>query len=110
MNITVDVYESGTLTTVMVKGEIDAYTSSQLRDVIFPIINNENINLEIDLADVSYMDSTGLGVFVAAFKKVKANGGTFSLTGLSNRLERLFVITGLSDIMDIKGETKGEAE
>ena len=50
----------------------------------------------IDLSEVSYMDSTGLGVFVGVFKALRANEGNLILTGMSDRLKRLFDITGLS--------------
>ena len=56
------------------------------------------------------MDSTGLGVFVGLFKTIKANGGQLYLTGLSERLRRLFDITGLGDIMNINSEVKGGVE
>lgn len=110
MNLTVDVYEAEEKTVIKVVGEIDAYTSPKLNESIYPLSNEAGKNLLIDLTDVTYMDSTGLGVLVAAFKNKKATGGSFALTGLSNRLERLFIITGLSEIMEIKSNLKGEAE
>ena len=61
----------------------------------------------IDLSDVNYMDSTGLGVFVGIFKNVRANNGEFKLIGLSSRLIRLFEITGLADIIDINSKIEG---
>ena len=63
--------------------------------------------LTIDLTDVEYMDSTGLGVFVGLFKAIRANEGQMVLTGLSERLQRLFDITGLADIMEIISEVEG---
>ncbi|MCY8471539.1 anti-sigma factor antagonist RsbV, partial [Bacillus haynesii] len=47
------------------------------------------------LKDVSYMDSTGLGVFVGIYKAVNRTGGSLVLENLSERLIRLFDITGL---------------
>lgn len=54
------------------------------------------------------MDSTGLGIFVAFYKKVTKENASLKLVSLSNRLVRLFEITGLSELMNI--ETDEELE
>ncbi len=53
------------------------------------------------------MDSTGLGVFVGVFKTVSKEGGSLKLENLSDRLVRLFEITGLKDIIDISAKSEG---
>ena len=65
---------------------------------------------EFDLTDVEYMDSTGLGVIVGLFKAIRANARQIDLIGLSERLKRLFDITGLADIMKINNEVEGEVK
>ncbi|HEY9577371.1 MAG TPA: anti-sigma factor antagonist [Pseudobacillus sp.] len=107
MNITIDVKETEQQTKVRIAGEIDAYTAPKFRETVFPYTEKENSNIVIDLSEVSYMDSTGLGVFVGLFKSLNANGGTLQLVGLSERLRRLFDITGLADIMNINSEVEG---
>ncbi|MCI3987284.1 anti-sigma factor antagonist RsbV, partial [Bacillus vallismortis] len=62
---------------------------------------------KICLKHVSYMDSTGLGVFVGIFKTVKQQGGSLKLENLSDRLIRLFEITGQKDIIDISAKSEG---
>jgi anti-sigma B factor antagonist len=64
----------------------------------------------VNLKDVTYLDSTGLGVFVGLFKQLKENNGELKLIQLSNRLNRLFEITGLSNIMNISANSKVEEE
>ena len=44
---------------------------------------------ELDLSEVGYMDSTGLGVFVGFYKAVKANGGHVKITGVNTRLKTI---------------------
>lgn len=110
MNITIDVQDINSKVEVQVKGEIDAYTAPKLRETLFPLSEQENISMVVNLSDVSYMDSTGLGVFVGLFKSVRAHNGEFRLEGLSERLRRLFDITGLADIIDIKSDTEGGLE
>jgi anti-sigma B factor antagonist len=107
MNIKIDMLQNDELVEVQVEGEIDAYTAPKLRESIFPLSEKENIKMFIDLKGVSYMDSTGLGVIVGVFKSVRSNNGELKLTGLSDRLKRLFEITGLTDIMDINSQIEG---
>ncbi|ANU26414.1 anti-sigma factor antagonist [Planococcus versutus] len=106
MNIHVDLTESNNILDGFISGEIDAHTAPVLREKLEHYQNHENLKAELDLSDVNYMDSTGLGVFVAFYKAVNSNGGHVKLKGLSARLKRLFDITGLGDIMDIESAEK----
>ncbi|OES45427.1 anti-sigma factor antagonist [Domibacillus iocasae] len=107
MNISIDVQEQEKQTTIKLAGEIDAYTAPKLRETAFPYTEKEEADIVIDLSGVTYMDSTGLGVFVGLFKSLNANNGTMKLIGLSDRLKRLFDITGLADIMNINSGSEG---
>jgi anti-sigma B factor antagonist len=107
MNMTIDVKDINSTVEVLIKGEIDAYTAPKLRESLFPLSEQEQVSMIVDLTDVSYMDSTGLGVFVGLFKSIKAHNGNLKLVGLSERLHRLFDITGLADIIDINSNSEG---
>ncbi|MBT2759611.1 anti-sigma factor antagonist [Mesobacillus foraminis] len=107
MNISIDVKEKDTAIELTVSGEIDAYTAPKLRETLFPLSEENGVNMVVDLSGVSYMDSTGLGVFVGVFKNVRANDGQFKIVGLSERLQRLFEITGLADIININSQIEG---
>ncbi|MBT2685646.1 anti-sigma factor antagonist [Bacillus sp. ISL-37] len=107
MNISIDVKETESKLAVKVIGEIDAYTAPQLREKLFPLSEKEGVKMVVDLSEVNYMDSTGLGVFVGVFKNVRAHDGEFKIVGLSERLQRLFEITGLADIIDINSQIEG---
>ena len=86
---------------VSVSGEIDAYTAPKLREELLPLSEGKNKSITVNLKDVSYMDSTGLGVFVGLFKQLNKNEGELKLVELSDRLKRLFELTGLNKIMNI---------
>ncbi len=102
MNMDIQIKEDLNQTLVVLEGEIDAYTAPKVKEKVAPLLEGYTGELIFDLSNVNYMDSTGLGMFVGFFKTVKANGGVFRLTGLSDRLKRLFDITGLAGIMEIK--------
>jgi anti-sigma B factor antagonist len=107
MNIQVVLKEEENSVIGFISGEIDAFTAPMLREKLATVQQKENLQAELNMSDVSYMDSTGLGVIVAFFKNVNANNGHVKLTGLSSRLKRLFDITGLGEIMDIETDEKG---
>lgn len=107
MNISIDIVEKDQKVLVSLNGEIDAYTAPQVREELMQAAENVGIKMIVDLSEVSYMDSTGLGVFVGLFKALKANEGQLCFTGMTDRLKRLFDITGLADVMDINTEVEG---
>ncbi len=91
---------------VIIEGEVDTFTAPKLRDQLDTIEINPHVFIELELSQVVYMDSTGLGVIVAIYKKVTRQNGNLKLVGLSNRLKRLFAITGLSELMNIEADVK----
>lgn len=108
MNVNVQFREEGDLLLGLIEGEIDTFTAPTLRDELNSICISEGLLIELDLLNVSFMDSTGLGVFVAFYKKVMRENAHLKLVNLSARLTRLFEITGLSELMDIESVKKGD--
>ncbi|MCJ7842198.1 anti-sigma factor antagonist [Lederbergia sp. NSJ-179] len=107
MNISIDVQEMESIISAKLAGEIDAYTAPKVREALLPLAEQSGIKIVVDLTDVHYMDSTGLGVFVGLFKTLKKYDGKLVLKGMSGRLKRLFDITGLTDVMDVNTEVEG---
>jgi anti-sigma B factor antagonist len=108
MNVNVQFREDGNVLRGYIEGEIDTFTAPVLREELETVSIIEGRLIELDLSKVNYMDSTGLGIFVAFYKKVSREDASLKLVGLSNRLVRLFEITGLSELMSI--ETDEELE
>lgn len=84
-----------------VSGEIDVYTAPKLREVVVAAIEAGHTNLVIDIEDVAFLDSTGLGVLVGALKRVRAEDGTLDIICTSDRLLRIFEITGLHKVFGL---------
>lgn len=106
----VDVVKENNIERFKIVGEIDAFTAPKLKEKLNAIEKVEGMQAELDLSEVNYMDSTGLGVFVGFYKIVKANGGHVRITGVNSRLQRLFEITGLNEVMDIVLEESGDKD
>jgi len=91
----------GEVTVVHVGGEIDVYTAPVLRERLDEHISAGRHHLVVDLEDVSFMDSTGLGVLVGRLKLVRAHNGTLRLVCSSERILKVFSITGLDKVFQI---------
>ena len=92
-----------------VVGEVDAFTAPKLKEQLNTITHLKGVQAEIDVSEVAYMDSTGLGVFVGFYKTLQEQGGHVKVTGLNRRLYRLFEITGLDAIIDVE-EAEGDEQ
>lgn len=104
MNLQVELTEKNSVQYFKVVGELDAFTAPILKERLAAIQNIPGLQAELDLSEVEYIDSTGLGVFVGFYKALKENGGYVKITGVNVRLERLFKITGLDKIIDVEGK------
>lgn len=108
MQLNIHVRGENELIKVFIEGEIDTFTAPKLREKLESINIAPNDFIELDLSKVVYIDSTGLGVIVALYKKITRENGDLKLVGLSSRLKRLFTITGLSELITIEVEVKVE--
>lgn len=90
------------LTVVSISGEADIYTSGKLESELIKAISDNEGNVRIDCHDLSYIDSTGLGVFASILKKNKEQGSEIVLVGLKNNIRKLFNITGLDKLFVIE--------
>ncbi|MDZ4713079.1 MAG: STAS domain-containing protein [bacterium] len=74
--------------------------TDELRDTIKKYSDLENKKLIVDLGDVLYLNSTALGVLIAAHANYSKREGKIKLCQLNKNLENLFVITKLALIFD----------
>lgn len=107
INLDVDVKEEGMTKTVVLTGEIDAYTAPTLKEALLPLTKQADAKIIVDLDKVNYMDSTGLGVFISALKSSKEHASSFKLINLQERVYRLFEITSLDSIIEIENTVRG---
>jgi anti-sigma B factor antagonist len=102
MNLEIKKEEHKEAIILLLEGEVDVYTAPKLKEELMPLVEKENHEVRIDLSHVEYMDSTGLGVIIGALKCSKSKQGQLKLCNATARLNRLFEITGLVEVMDIR--------
>jgi anti-sigma B factor antagonist len=91
----------GDRTVVSVGGEIDVYTAPKLREQLVDLVNAGQYHLVVDMEDVEFLDSTGLGVLVGGLKRVRAHEGSLRLVCTQERILKIFRITGLTKVFPI---------
>ena len=101
IDLTIDARVEGDWDVVVVRGEVDLYTSPTLRAAIERSLDRGARRVLVDLRDVGFMDSSGLGVLVGGLKKVRAHQGSLSLVCTQDRLLKIFRITGLAKVFVI---------
>lgn len=110
MNVTIhEKAESDKIATLVVESEVDAYTAPRLRERLIPLCEKAEV-VNLDLSKVTYMDSTGLGVLIGAYKALRTSSGRLKIYGINPRLERLFQITGLSEIFCLEDKSQGDGK
>lgn len=101
MELSLDTRRDGDHSVIVVAGEIDVYTAPQLRDAISDLVAEGIFHIVVDMGGVEFLDSTGLGVLVGGLKRVRAHGGSMRLVCTSERLLKIFRITGLAKVFPI---------
>lgn len=81
--------------TVVLSGDVDLHHVPEIHPVLLDECARRPPMLIIDLAEVEYMDSSGVGVLVHVFQKVKANQGKLRLVRMNPRVRSVFEITKL---------------
>lgn len=90
--------EAGGIPIIELEGEIDLSTSPILKETIYKILDSGHKNIILDLAGVRFMDSTGLGVLVAALKKASTQDGSVKLICANASIMKTFTLTGLDKV------------
>lgn len=82
-------------------GEIDLATAPLLRATLSDLVDDGARLITLDFAEVTFLDSSGLGVLVAAMKRLEARGGRIRVEHSRDNVRRIFEITGLDQAFGI---------
>ena len=96
------IYDAGTHTVSRPVGELDAYTVPQFREALADLASSSR--LLIDLSDVPFMDSAGLGALIHGIRRAREVGGEVAVACSRPTLTRLLHTTGFDRIVTV-GDT-----
>ncbi len=101
MDLSLTATSTGSRIVLEVRGEVDVHSVPQLTDRLSEIAHSGQELVVVDLSWLSFIDSTGLGALVAARNQAEEAGSAFRLVCRSERMLKLFRITGLDSVFDI---------
>jgi len=84
-----------------VVGEIDIYTTPQFKEAVSAAIDENKPAIIINMAQVTYMDSSGFGTLLSATKRLRPLDGALYLTGCNDSIQRMLQITRLNTIFGV---------
>jgi len=98
----------GDVTVVDVAGRITlGEGSATLRDAMRDMVSKNQKKILLNLGEVSYIDSSGIGELVAGFTTVTNSGGNLKLLNLNKRVKDLLQITKLYTVFDVHEDEAG---
>src|ERR1700739_4028532 len=102
MALTVVSREVGSVTVLDLKGKITLGEGSvQVRDAIRGLVGKGQKSILLNLGDVTYIDSSGLGELVAAYTTAKNQGAELKLLNLSKKVHDLLQLTKLYTVFEV---------
>ena len=105
MSVKINIRQVGDVSVVDVAGRITLGDgSSAMRDTIRDLIGKNQKKILLNLSEVSYIDSSGIGELVSGFTTVTNQGGQLKLLGLTKRVQDLLQITKLYTVFDVHEE------
>jgi anti-sigma B factor antagonist len=104
----VDAFDDGSRVLIRVGGEVDHRKGPQLRECVVTAAGS-GLPVEVDLSDVRFMDSSGVGSLVQASRDAQMLGTTLRVVGMSDPVEKLLHLTGTADLLGVETGTAGGA-
>lgn len=86
---------------ILLSGELDEYTAQTVRSKLDLLLDTQKgfVQIVMDLSEMTFMDSTGIGVLIGRYKKMKDLNKPIFITNPSRNAERIFKMSGLYEIM-----------
>jgi stage II sporulation protein AA (anti-sigma F factor antagonist) len=87
---------------VFMMGELDHHSAEEVRSKIDDRLDRESIaKLILDFKDVSFMDSSGIGVVIGRYKKMTTKNGKICIANVNNSVKRVFDLSGMFKIIKV---------
>lgn len=102
MSLNINVRQSGEVTILDLDGRITlGEATAMMREEIRQLVTQGNTKILLNLANVSYIDSSGLGDLVGSFATVTNKGGRLKLLNLQKKVHDLLQITKLLTVFEV---------
>ena len=92
--------DAGTVT-VALHGEVDVLTVDQVRVALTEAVEQRPDSIVVELAGLSFIDSTGLGALIFGFQRARDAGIAFSLAHPTRGVRQVLVLSGLLEVVPV---------
>ena len=96
-----DVRHENKITTVAVKGSVDALTAAELTETINKEIKDGQANLVVDLSGLAFMSSAGLRSLLGAVKETRSRGGDLRIVSTNPGIDKVLKMSGFHNIAKV---------
>lgn len=87
---------------IELKGDLTGGENAVLfREKLYELVNNKKNNIVVDMHNVKYVNSTGIGILISGFTTIKNSGGELKLAALSEKVNGVLNITRLNQVFHI---------
>ncbi len=102
MGLTIDKSQSSDGSLIRVVGEVDLYSSPELRKAILKAVPSAEGGLAIDLAGVTYIDSSGVATLVEGLRSAREHGTGFVLVAPSPPVMQVLELARLDSVFEVR--------
>ncbi|MEG1287682.1 MAG: STAS domain-containing protein [Clostridium sp.] len=88
---------------INLEGELDVSTADKLKEYLHSLIEEKVVDMKINLSNLEYIDSTGLGVMIGVLKKLRSDEKEIYIINPKSNVKKIFTITGLDKIFKVEG-------
>lgn len=97
----IEVKQSGDIQIMHCGGSLDADTVAAFKKIALDLVNAGTTRIVIDCANLTFIDSMGLGVLISLLRRVRTRDGDIKVAALSDEVKTIFEITRLHRLFDV---------
>jgi anti-sigma B factor antagonist len=101
VDLSISTTENGTSRTVRLEGTCDLATAPELRAALQPLVPPDVQEVIVDVSQLEFIDSTGLGVILGSMRRLREGGGTLRIAGAAGTVRRVLEITDLDKVIPL---------
>lgn len=101
MDLQLSARANKTCTVIEIGGQLDMDTAPLLDEILQRVADGGAVQVVLDFADVSFMDSSGLGVLMVWFKELRGRGGRLCVAGTRELVAYVLRVSAVDQVLDV---------
>lgn len=101
MELDIQIDREQSVCTMTLVGEVDVYTAPRVKEELVSAIEDGCVNVIVDMQEVGFIDSSGLGVLVSGLRRARERDGAVRVVCTRDNILKIFRITGLDKVFPI---------